>query len=84
MTMTENVPIDCEEALRHLFAYLDGEVDDQRQRQIRAHLDRCRSCFSRAQFELRLREHLRDLGRADVPAEVELRLRTVLEALRES
>ena len=81
--MTENVPIDCEEVLRHLFAYLDGEVDDERRREISGHLDRCRSCFSRAQFEVRLREHLRDLGQADVPADVVRRLRTVLDALPE-
>ena len=81
--MTEIASIDCDEVLRHLFAYLDGEVQGERLEQIRVHLDRCRSCFSRAQFETLLREHLRAIGRADVPAALERRLRSVLDALPE-
>ncbi len=81
--MTGNGPIDCEEVLRQLFAYLDGELENERHQQIHAHLERCRACFSRAEFEARLKAHLRDLGRAVVPPEVERRVRSILDELPE-
>jgi anti-sigma factor (TIGR02949 family) len=81
--MSGNAPIDCEEVLRHLFAYLDGELEDGRQQQIRAHLELCRGCFSRMEFESRLKAHLRDAGRIIVPPEVERRVRSVLDELPE-
>jgi anti-sigma factor (TIGR02949 family) len=79
--MKGNAPLDCEEVLRHLFDYLDGAVDEELRRSMGAHLERCRSCFSRAQFETRLREHLRAIGTTTVPADVERRLRILLGSL---
>jgi anti-sigma factor (TIGR02949 family) len=79
--MNGPLPIDCEEVLRHLFAYLDCELDDERRQVIHAHIEQCRGCFSRAEFEKRLRSHLRDVGRATVPPEVERRVRSLLDGL---
>ena len=47
--------IDCEEALRRLFEYLDAELHGDPHREMEQHLERCRSCFSRAEFEKRLK-----------------------------
>jgi anti-sigma factor (TIGR02949 family) len=79
--MSNKTPIDCEEVLRDLFAYVDGELPDQRRQMIQAHLELCRGCFSRAEFEARLRAHLHDIGSAIVPSEVESRVRSVLARL---
>lgn len=81
--MIENAPLECEEVLRHLFDYLDGVVDEGLRQSMGEHLERCRSCFSRAQFETRLREHLRAIGKTAVPEDVEHRLRTLLGTLPE-
>ena len=76
--MKETVPMDCEQVLRLLFEYLDGEVTDEQQRHVNHHLTLCRSCFSRAEFEKRLRLHLDPLGEEAVPRELEQRVRSII------
>ena len=39
--------INCEEALKHLFEYLDRELEGELQQQMQRHMASCRSCFSR-------------------------------------
>ncbi len=76
--MSETPKIDCEETLRRLLAYLDGELQDREGREVEEHLHRCRSCFSRAEFERRLKAHLAELGSAPVPPAFEARVRSLL------
>ena len=63
--------IKCEEALESLFEYLDGEIDGERHAAIEKHLEICRECYPRAQFE---RSFLDALGGVDgesaVPADL--------------
>ena len=68
----------CEEALRFLAAYLDGELDGATPGEIEAHLIRCRSCYSRAEFERRMKAQLATLGRSDVRPEFTDRIRRLL------
>ena len=75
--MTEPRVIDCEQVVRILLAYLDAEVDDEQRAQVDRHLARCRSCFSRAEFEKRLRAHLAELGPGAVSAQLEERIRSI-------
>jgi mycothiol system anti-sigma-R factor len=69
--------IDCEEALRRLFEYLDAELHGEPKREVEQHLERCRSCFSRVEFEKALKAHTATLGHEPVPAELEARIRKV-------
>ena len=55
--------IGCEEALTHLLEYVDRELGTVKHREVEHHLDICRSCFSRAEFEQRLKAKLREAGR---------------------
>lgn len=71
-------PIDCDEAVRRLAAWLDGELKDAHDREVRRHLELCRSCFSRAEFERRLRERIRSELR---PSTVSPEFRTRIVAL---
>jgi anti-sigma factor (TIGR02949 family) len=57
----------CEDAIRHLAAHLDGELEQRTAEQLEQHLERCRSCYSRAEFERRLKASLAELGREPVP-----------------
>jgi anti-sigma factor (TIGR02949 family) len=63
-TMSDIKEIGCEEALRHLFEYLDRELDATRHAEMEHHLHACRACFSRAEFEKRLKARLGALGRS--------------------
>lgn len=53
--------IDCEEALGRLFDFLDHELDAGERDAVERHLQTCRSCFSRAGFESRLKDKLHEL-----------------------
>jgi mycothiol system anti-sigma-R factor len=49
----------CEKVLEGLWEYLDRELDKDGQLDVQKHLDLCRSCFSRMEFEKLLREQMR-------------------------
>lgn len=68
----------CEEALRLLATYLDGELDQGEESAVRHHLETCRHCFSRAEFEKKLRNHLEELRQAPPAAGLEDRIRTLI------
>ncbi|MQA67411.1 MAG: anti-sigma factor [Alphaproteobacteria bacterium] len=71
-------PISCEEVLARLFAYLDGELRDVEQAEIDRHLEWCRDCFTRAEFERRLKARLAQAGRASPPERLRERLKLMM------
>lgn len=78
--MTDIDPIDCEEALRRLFDYLDAELRGESHREMEEHLRRCRTCFSRLEFERRLKAHLGDLANEPVSDDLQRRIRKALDS----
>jgi anti-sigma factor (TIGR02949 family) len=68
----------CEEALHVLAAHLDGELDGATGEQFERHLATCRSCYSRAEFEKRLKAILAGLAREPVPDELAIRVRGLI------
>jgi anti-sigma factor (TIGR02949 family) len=80
--MNEVRGIDCEEALRRLFEYLDAELLGESQREMEQHLERCRSCFSRVEFEKQLKAYTAELRSEPVSPELELRIRKVLDSFK--
>jgi anti-sigma factor (TIGR02949 family) len=77
--MNEMRTIDCEEALHRLLDFLDAELHGESLHELEHHLERCRSCFSRFEFEKRLKAHIAELGSEPVPAELHHRIRKVLD-----
>lgn len=74
--------IDCLEAIDSLYAWLDGELDDQDTlARFEAHLDHCRSCYSRAQMERELNRRIRESGEGEAPASLQNRLRDLIDKL---
>ena len=73
-------PIDCREARDRLQDYFKRELTPALAVEVRAHLERCRSCFRHSRFEerflLMLEEHAR---KGSCPGAVKAR---ILEALR--
>ena len=78
--MNDKHPMTCDEALRLLAAYLDGELHDGSHESVEHHLEMCRSCFSRAEFERRLRGEMRRLRREEVSSDFADRVRGMLES----
>ena len=57
--MSGGQPIDCEEALKRLFEYIDHELDGCRHEEMDDHISKCLSCYSRLEFEQKLRQHFK-------------------------
>lgn len=57
--------IACDEALEHLFEYLDGELENQTEEKVARHFDICRRCFPRLNFEKAFRDALRQVRRGE-------------------
>ena len=72
--------INCDEALAHLHDYLKRELTPELVVEVREHLERCRHCFTHAQFEESFFEKLKNCGQRETCPE---KLRTrILDALR--
>ncbi len=77
--MTEPATMSCDDALRLLAAYLDGELDGPHRHDLDDHLARCRSCFSRAEFERGLKTQLSALRAQPVKSSFEERIRELID-----
>ncbi len=51
--------IPCDEASARLFEYLDGELEGVSEEEVRRHLEVCKVCYPRVQFEKHFLEALR-------------------------
>lgn len=74
--------VDCNEAVRQLYDYLDGELTDERRHEITDHLDYCRPCSGAAEFEAELRHVIADRCRDRVPDSLIQRVAECIEAER--
>ncbi len=70
----------CEEALELLLAYLDHELDDTIWAEVERHLEHCRGCFSRAEFERKLKACLRGAGEHPAPDRLRARIKQLIGA----
>lgn len=72
--------IDCLEALDSLYAYLDGELDDEQSlARFEKHLSHCRSCYSRTELEGALSDRIRQSGKDSAPPSLRNRLRDLMD-----
>ncbi|MDX1566199.1 MAG: zf-HC2 domain-containing protein [Longimicrobiales bacterium] len=74
--------LSCQEVLERLFEYLDGELESPTEIQVEAHLEKCRRCYPRLQFEKAFMEAL-DRARAGEEPPTDLRNRVVDALSRE-
>jgi anti-sigma factor RsiW len=62
-----------------LAEHLDGELDAARHDDVTRHLETCRSCFSRAEFERQLKVRLAQIGRRELKPAFAGRMRVLLK-----
>jgi mycothiol system anti-sigma-R factor len=73
--------ITCGEAVRQLWEYLDGAVEESQRASIEEHLSFCRRCCGEVEFAGELRSFLVANAEDDLPADVRLRLMRTLSEL---
>jgi mycothiol system anti-sigma-R factor len=71
--------MNCDECLKFMWQYLDGELDLESSGKLLQHLEQCRECFSHAEFERQLKARVRrSCGREQAPQELRERLSRLL------
>ncbi|MEW5799286.1 MAG: zf-HC2 domain-containing protein [Bacteroidota bacterium] len=53
--------ISCEEAIQRIFPYIDNYLQGKSRTELEHHLETCRHCFDRVEFEKLLKARLRNL-----------------------
>lgn len=74
---------DCLEAMDHLYAYLNGELDDKvTLNKVEHHLGHCKSCYSRAEMEREINKRLKaSSNHEDTPESLKKRLNELMSKL---
>ena len=75
--------ITCAEAVRQLWQYLDGVVEESDREAIEEHLSFCRRCCGELDFAEELRRLLAQADEPDLPTDVKARLLATLSELEE-
>jgi mycothiol system anti-sigma-R factor len=75
--------ISCPEAVKRLWEYLDGTVDEFDRAAIEEHLSVCRRCCGELEFAKELRRFLASSAGEDIPDHVMRRLNATLEELEQ-
>jgi mycothiol system anti-sigma-R factor len=68
----------CNNAVEHLYQYLDEELTWSRRVRVRWHLRRCTNCDGAFDFEARLKVVIRERSGEDAPPELLDRLRALI------
>lgn len=73
--------ITCAEAVRELWAYLDGVIEEPERKKVEEHLAFCRRCCGELEFAEELRAFLARPLAGELPADVHARLSAILDDL---
>lgn len=75
--------ISCDDAVRRVQEFLDGELEDVSSEEVRAHFDACQRCYPHLRFEESFREAVRRAaGRETAPPELRERLLRLISEAR--
>ncbi len=71
--------ISCEEAIRLVLEYLDNELERHDHTALESHIHKCRSCFTRVEFEKRLKGMVKAVPDEKAPENLVYRIRELTE-----
>jgi anti-sigma factor (TIGR02949 family) len=76
--------IDCNEAVRQLWEYLENELEVEDKNNMDEHLSFCRTCCGEVEFAEELRTVMKGAAKPEVPKDVAARLGEFLDKLEDS
>jgi mycothiol system anti-sigma-R factor len=71
--------IKCEEAIRMMLEYLDDELHSHDHDSMEEHLESCRSCYSRMEFEQRLKGMVKHVVTDKAPVALNQRIKKIVK-----
>lgn len=71
--------LSCEQVIQEIWVYLDQDLKGQELVHVKQHLELCRACFSRCEFERMLRDNCKTKTNHACPDAVKDRIRKILE-----
>jgi mycothiol system anti-sigma-R factor len=72
--------IDCNGVMAQLYDYIDEELDAETVGKIRKHLEKCKRCYPRYDFERAFLRFVSDRGRTSAPPELRRKIfQSILE-----
>jgi anti-sigma factor (TIGR02949 family) len=71
--------IDCEQALGQIFEFIDRELGAADHEAMHRHLETCKSCFSRVEFERKLKAKLGALREEKATEQMSERVKNLLK-----
>lgn len=78
--MNDNIRvIECEEAIRRMLEYIDNELHDHDHEEMQQHLDSCRECYTRMEFEQRLKGMVHEARDQKAPPGLNNRIKNIIK-----
>lgn len=71
--------ISCEQVVQGICEFLDREMTPENLASFQKHLDLCRSCFSRAEFEQLLRVSMKTKTDCKCPDKLKAKIQSIIE-----
>ncbi len=69
----------CDKVIQGLWEFLDKELTTESLADFQKHIDLCRSCFSRVEFEVLLRANCKDKTNHMCPDALKIKLKKIIE-----
>ncbi|MCI0444441.1 zf-HC2 domain-containing protein [bacterium] len=71
--------VSCEEVLKKILEFIDGELEEASQDQIEQHLQDCRHCFDRLEFERLLKSRISRLKNDQMSERLRRRIENLID-----
>jgi mycothiol system anti-sigma-R factor len=69
----------CEQVIQNIWEYLDKEMCSADMSEVQKHLDLCRGCFTRMEFEKLLREKMQKATNHCCPEKLKQRIKKLID-----
>jgi anti-sigma factor (TIGR02949 family) len=77
----DNNNISCEEAIKRVFDYIDGYLSGKPLNELERHIDLCRGCLKKLDFQLKLKSRIARVKPAKVSEELNYRIKSLLNGI---
>jgi anti-sigma factor (TIGR02949 family) len=71
--------LECDEAIRMVLEYLDNELESHDHEALEAHIHKCRACYTRVEFEKRLKGMVKEAPEISAPDSLKLKIKKITD-----